>query len=128
MPFLPFAIFGVFGVACSLLAFLLPETLNTPLPDTLPPWQCACCRDDSDDDRASGLVIKKSVDDEQALGATEEEYAAVNGKLLEPSDAVDMTFITAHSTQHALDNVNTNGKLLLSGNGNAPNGHSSTFI
>ena len=40
---LPFAIFGCLAFACGVLSFFLPETLNRPLPDSLPPRR-GCCR------------------------------------------------------------------------------------
>ncbi|KAI0220240.1 Organic cation transporter protein [Lamellibrachia satsuma] len=42
---LPYVIFGVLGIVCALLTFLLPETFNQPLPDRLPPLaRLTCCQ------------------------------------------------------------------------------------
>lgn len=62
MPFLPFAICGTLALICSLLALFLPETLNKPMPDTLPPWQYRCCgKEDTE--------LKESFDIEEKLAS-----------------------------------------------------------
>ena len=41
---LPFIVFGSLAGLCGILAFFLPETLNKPLPDKVPPRDfCLCC-------------------------------------------------------------------------------------
>lgn len=40
----PFVVFGVLGIVCALLCVFLPETLDVPLPDAVPPRQCCLGR------------------------------------------------------------------------------------
>ena len=44
---IPYIVYGSLGLVCAFLTIFLPETLNRPLPDTVPPWNCFCVKTDS---------------------------------------------------------------------------------
>ncbi len=59
---LPYIVFGSLGLVCGILAFFLPETLNQPLPDSLPTsglWSCYKANQSAETIAMNGIVNTK---------------------------------------------------------------------
>ncbi len=72
---LPYTVFGSLALVCGLLAIFLPETLNQPLPDTLPPRTlCTCVPIKSEQDRTQAMPL-----DDNLSKTAKDSVIQVNG-------------------------------------------------
>ena len=83
MP-LPYIVFGSLGIVCGFLALALPETLNQPLPESLPPRQiCGCFATKNTEDTLStkqnGAMVGNG--SSKSLALVEYVDVSLNGSL-----------------------------------------------
>ena len=72
---LPYTVFGSLALLCGFLAIFLPETLNQPLPDTLPPRTlCNCVPIKLDQDRTQDMPL-----DDNLSKTAKDSVIGVNG-------------------------------------------------